>query len=482
MQRPSQQDADGIVFQTVALPVGGRGIDLRRADDPGTLTELLNARFLDEGTVTRRDGHTSRLVQARRGFEHESRPTDEWVYGHGAIVVPNENDEWEDLFYPIQTRGGGTFKFGDSDVVWTGDRLLVMTAEGPSYGGDTHWDRSGTNERPTYFGIEAYLPVQTDEVHPAAVTQTFVDMCLTERWRVVAESGEDETRVWVFDRETGQLYSETAVQDTDTTVGLRVVNSGEVPLLFYLREDEELYLTSFNGNIWSTPDVVNSDVDAFDVVPVEGGAMLAWREGDGIFCGHFVGGTDVGTPFVFGSQVTTTATTPNGIVTLAVSGAGDLAFVFQILAADGHDELALSQMTSAMEAASDVVTLTDDDEHAVWMATACFRGLRNDFGRHALVIYGCLETGGSWLTRSWEYRPDDEQPSFTFHEVYEGVRYNSALVSQAFKVGDEVFVHLQSQNSTTNFLVAGARFRVVGISDREEGVPIEPIETDDGGA
>ncbi len=106
-QRTSLSDSDGTTWVSVGLPLGGAGLDLRRAADPGTLTELLNARFEDLRTVTRRDGHTGRLLQDRSSFTLNKTVTDEWVYGHGTLITIGEDANWENEHHPIHIRGGG---------------------------------------------------------------------------------------------------------------------------------------------------------------------------------------------------------------------------------------------------------------------------------------------------------------------------------------------------------------------------------------
>lgn len=90
-QRSSQQDSDGITWQTVAIALGTAGLDLRTPIDLSALNELLNAHFIDGRTVSQRNGHDaldihdgSNIALAGPGLH----PTGDWVFGHGAVVAP----------------------------------------------------------------------------------------------------------------------------------------------------------------------------------------------------------------------------------------------------------------------------------------------------------------------------------------------------------------------------------------------------------
>jgi hypothetical protein len=142
MGKQPNSDSDGLVWVPVPLPLGESGLDLRRPDQPGTLVELLNAKFLDAKTVARRDGHLGRLIQDYSFFTQNKKTTNTWVYGHGTLIVINNNLLYENQRHPVHKRGGGTFSFGETEIVWTGDRLLVVSDDGPFYGDDSHWNRT----------------------------------------------------------------------------------------------------------------------------------------------------------------------------------------------------------------------------------------------------------------------------------------------------------------------------------------------------
>ena len=138
----SRGEPDSITWVPVPLTLGQIGLDLRRPGDPGVLTELLNAKFQDEKTIARREGHIGRLIQGYTEFRTAKRTTNRWVYGHGTVIQVLANLNFENSKHPIHKRGGGTFEFGDSDIVWTGDRMFIVSADGPFYGSNDHWNRN----------------------------------------------------------------------------------------------------------------------------------------------------------------------------------------------------------------------------------------------------------------------------------------------------------------------------------------------------
>jgi hypothetical protein len=142
MKKGSQEESDALEWVVVSLPLGGTGLDLRRPDAPETLTELLNAKYINGGTVGRRDGHFGRGIQGYTLFHSDKRVTKDWVYGHGTRIIINGKLNWENSRHPVHIRGAGAFELGDIEVVWTGDRMFVVTAEGPFYGSNDFWDRT----------------------------------------------------------------------------------------------------------------------------------------------------------------------------------------------------------------------------------------------------------------------------------------------------------------------------------------------------
>lgn len=137
MQKASGQDTDGVTWSVVPLKLGTQGLDLRLPADPGTLSVLDNARFLDERTVERRPGHHGQLVRdgadyptlrdSSGGATSGAMQPNGWVYGHGQLIDQSDANAVATSHYPIAGRARGIFRFGNSVVVWTGDRLLVRS-------------------------------------------------------------------------------------------------------------------------------------------------------------------------------------------------------------------------------------------------------------------------------------------------------------------------------------------------------------------
>ena len=471
MQRQSQQDQDGVVWTPVALPLGTRGLDLRRADDPGTLSELLNARFLDDRTVKRRDGHLGYPIQSPPFAENYGFPdtpfrvTDEWVYGHGNRVVSLTNDTGN-AYYPIHTRGGGTFRFEDSDVVFTGDRLMVATPDGPFFGAEkvNPWDGDGNR------GVQAFLPVQTDEVHPEAITGSYVDVTFTPLYRVVLASTATEVIAWVYDRVTGFLILREAV-DTVATTQLRIINSGGVPVALWITSGGDLKLRYYYG-LWSDPTVVQAGVNAFDVAATAAGFLVVWRAAAVVKIGSYTGHKANSTLFIFGTTVPTTGTTPNAAVTVTSDDDGFITVLWGSLNAGGHDQVYGRMFTSDMASAGTgsgpggSVLLAVEDDHDPLTITATPRKLKTSLGRRGVAVYASASALGVNGTHSWEVT--------LYNSVLSAappvVRYNAAVASKAFSVGNAVFCWLRSGNSSTTFLIANTVMRMCAIADREESV------------
>lgn len=476
-QRNSLQDTNGTVWNQVPLRLGTRGIDLRRPDDPGVLSELLNARFLDDRTVKRRDGHAGRAIQSpvageAGGFYEDGafRPTAQWAYGHGTVVTRLDDDSIGTTYHPVHARGGGVFQFGDSDVVWTGDRVFIVSDDGPFYGGEG--DGFFAVDYPA--GYQAMLPVQTDEVHLAGVTGSYFELALTSRFKVVvATTSGNDVIAWTFDRQTGALVDQTTLLSATPITRLRALNSNDTPLVFWLDDTDVIKRRYFNGTSWVTASTVQSSVDDMDACETPGGCHLVWRAGSDIKVGHYVGSAATSTPFAFATVVDTTGGTPDGRCTIATSPAGDVAIAWNAQDGGGHDKVFVRCYTPALEIdTDDIVTgdateLTSTDDHTPWTITAAYTGLRDSFGRYMLHVFG----GRDDEAHQWSLRCNDAVDKVQF-EGFHHIRYNSRLASKAFRVDHQVFCWYQSDNSSTNYLHAASESEpaICGVSDREEAV------------
>ena len=141
-QRASQHEQDEVTWSTAAVRLGKMGLDLRGPGDPDVLQDLLNARFLDEETVERRNGHLGQVVQDGDNFPAvQPVVAGDWLYGHGHRVADAYFHDHENLHWPIHRVGRATFRLEGTDVVWTGDRLLIPQELGPALGSSEYWWR-----------------------------------------------------------------------------------------------------------------------------------------------------------------------------------------------------------------------------------------------------------------------------------------------------------------------------------------------------
>ncbi len=474
MARGSQHESDEVTWQTAGVRLGSVGLDLRSPADPGALVELLNARFRDDRTVQPRNGHSGVLLRdndelAAVGDGVEI--TDNWVYGHGATISDTNAAGWENAHLPFPRKGKATFRFADSDVVWTGDRLLVVDPDGgAALGSSTFWHQSTPNDDLVHRGIPAYLPLLTDAYPPSTVSGSYVETCLTERYRVFVftESlGEENVKLhaWIINRFTGAVVDRSEISGvSNDPVEPRVFESaGLLVVVWRDATTKILYRRHWTGTLWADESEIHIDVYAFDLVPVDGGFHLLWREGspssDGLFVGKFSGITAQNQPYSFRTEVETSET-PDGPVALDVSPAGDIGVVYQ---GNGLHARALSSTASTMTGA-DWLTLSG---LTGWNGGVSIRsrGLRGANGRYEWVVHASRGDSAGVIIRSFTTDPDDG----TVGDTCDVVRYNSRLGSKSFRVGDEVFCWLRSANAGTHYLVGGVyQPQVSGYADREE--------------
>ncbi len=472
------QEQDGVVWTPVAIPLGSAGLDLRRPDNPGTMSKLLNAHFLDATTVERRDGHTGRGVQDQGEFVMDKLVTGDWVYGHGSRIEVAGSSQ-QNAHHPIHVRGGGTFQFNDTEVVWTGDRMLVMAAEGPAYGASPHWGRSvsGTDVK---WGIPAYLPVQEDS-HPAdAIEGDYMDTCLTETLRVVVAVGdEDRVVAVVTNRETGVvIYRGFIDGDDGAPIQIRAVNSGGFPCVFW-RNSTALYQTSYSGLAWTTPEAIDAGVDAYDVATVPGGCHVVWRVDDELFAGQYSGQNQVETPHEFGIDLFIGDTVPNGDVACSVDPVGNIVVVWSSDDGGVVDDVPAVPMglyglvyTSELDVEDDTILALSTatvEGSSTWSGGLAvqFRKLCNDDGRYPYVVHAGLVDDSVYIIEAVQAAPGDFVSTIAQHDI----RFNSTLATKSFRVGDEVFCWLRTVHSESHYLVAGVfKANICGWADREEAL------------
>ena len=361
--RNSEQDQTSVVWQTVGLRLGTRGLDLRESFEPGQLAELRNARFLDERTITRRDGHVGVILQdASELPNHGGSITPlEWVYGHGQVVGETLSEEQGD-HYPFPRQGKGIFDHQDGQVAWTGDRLLVVRRDDrPGVGASAFWDR--IDGETLHQGIPAYLPVMDDSHPPEGLEGDYTETALTETLRVVIATDTDNRLIaWLIDRGTGSVLNRSVVADGTAIRDPRVVNSNEIPVIVW-RDGGDLLISHWTGTAWTAPGQVADDVDAHDVAiyPGDGGGFVVLWRGDvssspTLRVGRFIGATEDEATLDFGADITPFAAgdfvETSGALALSVSLGGTLAVVWQAesdntlhlsyYGADGSGELPLA--------------------------------------------------------------------------------------------------------------------------------------------
>ena len=434
MQRPSQHQSDEIVWNPVGIPLGAVGLDLRKPAAPNSLAKLLNARFRDEKRIERRNGYNGSLVQTGQGFPVGSPLAGDWIYGFG-----------RESGTPIVGQAKSAFRFDDSNVVWTGDRLLVMRDGDTALGGSEFWSRGGGTVETS--GIPAYLPVQTDSSAADVVSGDYVETCLTETVRVVIASDSVETlTAWVTDRTTGALLDKTDLFAGAAIRDPRVVNSGGIPVAMW-RDGSTLRMSWWSGSEWATPNVVATDCDGHEMQLTATGFVLMWREAGALKIGEYEQDQAVSSDIVFGTSLGLTST---GAFAFAInSNGGDIGVVHQNsgLYATLFDSGGFNGNTNLI-----------DEDVGPWTGglTVCFR---SQSGSPEWVVHA---GNGDNYTRIFELE-------LSAIAIQTETRYRTHVASKSFLVGDEVFCWLRARNSETNYLVAGVtRPQVSGFCDREE--------------
>jgi len=472
MNRSSQGEQDNVSWDVTKVRLGARGLDLRQPIDPGSLTELLNARFLDQQTVERRDGYSGLRARDASGYplvldnlDHPvsvaMTPTG-WVYGHGQQLLQHQYTR-QNAHLPVPGVARGTFSFEGANVVWTGDRLLIMREDGyPALGQSAHWNVDNITT-PLNRGIPAYLPVVTDSTPIDTVNGVYVETCLTDTMRFVAATTGTVT-AWVTHRDTGALVNKTSLGGGANSCDIRVHQSGAY--VFVLWRDSIARTLSYaywSGDAWVTSLSIGSACDAYDVVPVQGGFHVLWRDGADLYVGRFAGHQTQGSPYPFGKKLTAftysgSTNTPNGPVALDVDVDGGLVVVYEANGVAPAGLYARSYSSSAVQ--TSVYQLSTS---TTWNAgvTVKFRGLSRSTGSQTRAYDFDVYAGrtASAAVYFWEKG----------NAAINSTQFNAEVVSRAFRVGDRTFCWMRATNSSTMYLVAGGNTVLVcGMADREE--------------
>lgn len=468
MPRGSQHDSDEITWNTTGVRLGTTGLDLREPADPGALTELLNARFVDDRTIEQRDGHTGVLVQDSSDFAplgETSTVTGEWVYGHGQRLASSNSAAWENAHHPIPGQARAGFSFDGNDVVWTGDRLLVVKGEGPALGGSTFWRRdSGTTE--LYRGIPAYLPLQSDSTPPASVGGDYVETCVTSKLRAFVHTEGTGIQAWIVDRATGTVIDHSEISGaSNDPVEVKVINSAEIVVVVWRdKTTRVLYLRFWTGTVWSTLSSENTNIYSYDVAQVPGGFHMVARGGSpdpvSLVVTKYTGPNPVDAPYAARTTVNLTSVTLDGAVAIAISPAGDIALVV-----DGDTALKARVLTPAAALITGV-GWTTVAAGTNWFAGVSVqsRGLKESTGRYKWIVHAARDSDTGVVIKELTVTPGSGIA------VAGTTRFNSVLASKSFRIGDEVCCWLRSNNAGTHYLAAGFPVQVCGYADREEAL------------
>lgn len=451
-RRSDQDKPAAIDWQTVPIPLGSAGLDLRTPTSPQSLTKLLNARFRDERSIERRQGYIGIELQDADAFALGANTPEGWFYGHGQLLTGLRESH-----YPLPKQGRGVFKYDNHHVAWTGDRLFVVR-DGTSVGASKFWSRGtgATLDR----GVPAYIPTQRDSAPPDVVTGDYAETCITEDVRVILASSDNESLIaWVTDRSTGAVLDRADIVGSGSGIyEPRVINSAGIPVALWLN-GAELFWSWWGGTVWTTPSPLASSVTTFEVAESPGGFTVVWQTNGVVKIGRFNGYVTDNINYNFGSTLTMPHTVagamafnlaPNGVLGLVSQRASDLtiwASTFAAtLASDYHVQLS--------------ATVGPWDSGVA----CCFRGIVDVLGRYNLVIHA---GNGALYTQLWEL----VHGAGVLTVLQTDKRYNTKLASKSFRIGDEVFCWLQAQNSDTNYLVAGVTTpQVSGICDREDAL------------
>ncbi len=461
-QRNSNQDTDGVTWSTTALRLGSEGMDLRKPTEPASLADLINARFLDERTIERRDGHAGQDLQDGVVFTGNVAPA-EWVYGHGQRM----SSGIQDAPYPIHRRGGITFSLVDNDVVWTGDRLLVPRDGGNhAIGASTFWQRAddqaaGDLATKAYQrGTPAFLPLMTDGQAPSIITGTWVESCLSETLRVYTYVAGAKIFAITLNRTTGLVIDETEITGSSTApVEPTIMMSGTTPAIFFRDTNSlALYVRFWTGSGWSLENVFGS-ATAYDAVATTTGVKLTWLDSSTIKMGSYTGNI-AQAPF---AATLTTSATPTGALALAVAADGTFGVAYDTASGIAFDEYN-SSGTATGYALAPQAGLT-----AARGLSLTVRALTNAGGGWEWIMHSCTSGGIVTIESFSAYATSIATGGYTLFTTAH--RYNSVMLSRAFMVGDEVFCWLKSNNAFSAYLLAGATHPIVaGYADRETAI------------
>lgn len=460
------RDQDNITWKTAGVRLGTSGLDLREPSDPGALTKLVNARFADDRTVEERDGYLGTLVQDSATFAPVGITAEvgDWVYGHGRQLKNTNAASWENAHHPIPGRGQATFEYDGHNVVWTGDRLLVVK-DGGSLGASNFWQRNVANTADLAYGLPAHLPLQTDTFPPAAVTGNYVETCLTSQYRCYlhTDTGGALT-AWVINRSTGAIVNKSEISGaSNNPAECKVINSAEyLVALWRDATSNQLYMNYWTGSQWNGAASLQTSVGAFDVATVPGGFHVAVRfTTNGMAFTQYAGIKVTTANYAQWTNMPNGSNPPALACGIAVAPDGGIGAIWESASSLGLCAAIYNKNLVLQDSIRVIDALTG------WTngVSICARGLKEADGKYKWVTHA---------SRNASAGVEINHLRFSFGSLVVGTpvfRYNSTLASKSFRVGDEVFCWLRSNNAGTHYLIAGAgQLQVVGFADREEAI------------
>lgn len=326
------------------------------------------------------------------------------------------------------------------------------------------------------YGIPAFIPVQTDTLVTESVDGLFVETCLTDTLRTVAYTSLSNTDVTVvaYLRDSGYRIVATTFSLGSVVTKLRVLPCGTTPIVIWLRTDNILQYTIWNGNGWNAAAEISDVAFAMDAASVSNGCHVAWVENASpglLTVGQFIDGKPVSSFYDFGTVLNTDTDTLFAAVAIDVAPNGELLLAW----AGGPSAPAVdcAVYSSAAVRLSVVHLLYSAAEDASPALTVVCRGLKNSAGHYPFVATVLAADG---TVRLFELESTNSAISgYDFLDRRTATFHRCAMESRAFRVGDEVFVWLRSLNSQTRFLIAGVtNAQRCAVADREESLERPP--------
>jgi hypothetical protein len=377
-----------------------------------------------------------------------------------ATIVDRSLDENEHHPWPGVARG--LWDFNGTQVVWTGDRVMVARPNNSSLGSSAFWHRNVADSTLMKRGIPAYLPLQTDFVPPITGqgSAAYVDSCLTDQYRVVISASSLGVEINILDRTTGVLINRSTFAGS-APINPRVVRSGgNLMALWMTGSNSTLVTSTWVGDRWTNQSTLSVAVSCYDIALTFDGFYIVWatvNSGTDIQLGRYVGSSASSFPFTFGMLLAHTAT----VTSIALSVAPNGGFSYAWLVGNTLQVYTYTDPVRMSDPAKATVATIDINADPFGGLSLCSRGLRNSVGEYEYVIHYKRLTGPACITST----TFTAGPSAQIEQ-----RHNTTWVTKSFRVGDEVFAWARESNANTLYLLGGQyQSQVCGFADREDG-------------